>query len=463
MPLSLGARVTFDVERPVAGGWMLARHDGQVVLVAGAIPGERITARVTRVARGTVYADTVEVVTASPDRRPGVEGRCGGSILGHIDYARQVTLKAAIIEDAWRRIGRLSAPSPLPVMASHERGYRSRARLHAYDGRLGFFREGTHQLCDPAATGQLSESTLAWVREAGAALSADAARALVAVDLVENASGTERACHLHVRPGAPPRMFESLASGLTGLSVGTEAVSTGLTGLSVGTEAVSTGLTGLSVGTEAADDEESQGWPPDRGVVVVAGEPSVTDVIDLSKDGRPVHVSLRHGARAFFQGNRFLLGPLVQLVVDAALDAAVLDLFAGTGLFGLALAATGRAPITMVEGDPVSGRDLAANAAASGVDVSVEQLSVESYLARPRTGISTWVVDPPRTGLSEAVREAALRDRPARIVYVSCDPATLARDARALVQGGYQVRSLTGLDMFPSTAHVEAVCVLDGG
>ena len=154
------------------------------------------------------------------------------------------------------------------------------------------------------------------MREVGAALSPDAARALVAVDLVENASGTERACHLHVRPGAPPRMFESLASGLTG----------------------------LSVGTETADDEESQGWTPDRGVVVVAGEPSVTDVIELFRDGRPVHVSLRHGARSFFQGNRFLLGPLVQLVVEAALDAAVLDLFAGTGLFGLALAATGRSP-----------------------------------------------------------------------------------------------------------------------
>jgi 23S rRNA (uracil1939-C5)-methyltransferase len=434
MPLSLGARVTIDAERPVAGGRMLARHDGQVVLVAGAIPGERITARVTRVARGTVYADTVEVVTASPDRRPGVEGRCGGSILGHIDYARQVTLKAAIIEDAWRRIGRLSAPAPVSVVASHERGYRSRARLHAHHGRLGFFREGTHQLCDPATTGQLSDPTLAWVREAAAALSADAARALVAVDLVENASGTERACHLHVRAGAPPRMFESLA----------------------------TGLTGLSVGTEAAADEEAHGSPPDRGVVVVAGEPAVTDVIDLSTDGRPIHVSLRHGARSFFQGNRFLLGPLVQLVVDAALHAAVLDLFAGTGLFGLALAAAGRAPVTMVEGDPVSGRDLAANAAASGAGVSVEQRSVESYLARPRTGVSTWVVDPPRTGLSEAVREAALRDRPDRIVYVSCDPATLARDARALVQGGYEVRSLTGLDMFPSTAHVEAVCVLDG-
>jgi 23S rRNA (uracil1939-C5)-methyltransferase len=70
-------------------------------------------------------------------------------------------------------------------------------------------------------------------------------------------------------------------------------------------------------------------------------------------------------------------------------------------------------------------------------------------------------VEPPRAGLPEAGRQAALRDRPDRIVYVSCDPATLARDAAALVGGGYRVRSLVGLDMFPSTAHVEAVCVLD--
>ncbi len=204
---------------------------------------------------------------------------------------------------------------------------------------------------------------------------------------------------------------------------------------------------------------------PDRGVarsraVVVAGDPSVTDVIEFSQSGRPVRVSLRHGARSFFQGNRFLLAPLVQLVSDATEEGSVLDLFAGTGLFGLALAATEHASVTMVEGDPVSGHDLALNAAARATDVSVEHLSVEAYLAQPRTGFVTWVVDPPRTGLSEAVRAAALRDRPARIVYVSCDPATLARDVRALVQGGYEVRSLTGLDLFPSTAHVEAVCVL---
>jgi 23S rRNA (uracil1939-C5)-methyltransferase len=432
--LQLGARVTLEAERPVAGGRMLARHEGQVVLVAGAIPGEIVEARVTRVARGTVYADAVEVVTASPDRRPGVEGRCGGTIFGHIDYPRQVALKAAIIEDAWRRIARLPVPASVPMMASPERGYRSRARLHARDGRLGFYREGTHQLCDAAVTGQLGEATVAWIRQAEATLQASAARSLAAVDVVENAAATERAGHLHFHGSQVPRELVALAAGLVGLSAGPAS---------------------------GDDDEQSRGRPVEGRAVVLAGDPSVVDDISVP-GGKSASVSLRHGARSFFQSNRFLLTPLVQLVVEAAHSGAVLDLFAGTGLFGLSLAAAGRGPVVMVEDDPSSGRDLRFNASSAGAGVTVQQQSVENYLAAPRPGTPTWIVDPPRTGLPDAVRAAALRDRPDRIVYVSCDPATLARDVRALVEGGYEVRSLSGLDMFPSTAHVEAVCVLDG-
>jgi 23S rRNA (uracil1939-C5)-methyltransferase len=218
----------------------------------------------------------------------------------------------------------------------------------------------------------------------------------------------------------------------------------------------------LSAGSASGDDdEESRGRPVEGRAVVLAGDPSVVDDIPVP-GGQSASVSLRHGARSFFQSNRFLLTPLVRLVVEAAHGGAVLDLFAGTGLFGLALAAAGRGPVVMVEGDPSSGHDLTFNASSAGAGVTVRQQSVESYLAAPRPGSPTWIVDPPRTGLPDAVRAAALRDRPDRIVYVSCDPATLARDVRALVEGGYEVRSLTGLDMFPSTAHVEAVCVLDG-
>jgi tRNA/tmRNA/rRNA uracil-C5-methylase (TrmA/RlmC/RlmD family) len=170
---------------------------------------------------------------------------------------------------------------------------------------------------------------------------------------------------------------------------------------------------------------------------------------------------LRHDVRSFFQGNRFLLQPLVQHVLDVALDGPALDLYAGTGLFGLTLAAALRIPVVLVEGDAWSGRDLADNAAPLAGLAHVEQESVEQFVSDPSGGCRTWIVDPPRTGLSDAVRAAIDRDRPERLIYVSCDVATLARDVRALTDRGYEASALTGFDLFPSTAHVEAVCVLD--
>jgi 23S rRNA (uracil1939-C5)-methyltransferase len=226
-------------------------------------------------------------------------------------------------------------------------------------------------------------------------------------------------------------------------------------------EALADGLTGLSAGRAVDDDDQYRTLPIEDRAVVIAGDPLVTDVIPVPGQQQSASVSLRHGPRSFFQSNRFLQAPLTQLVVDSVHHGPVLDLFAGTGLFGLALAAAGREAVAMVEGHPSSARDLAANAA--GAAVTVHRQSVEDYLAAPRPGMKTWIVDPPRTGLPDAVRAATLREHPDRVVYVSCDPATLARDVRTLVSGGYQVRSLTGLDMFPSTAHVEAVCVLDSG
>jgi 23S rRNA (uracil1939-C5)-methyltransferase len=440
MPLSAGTAVILDIERAVAGGRMLARHDGQIVFVSGAVPGERVEAVVERVARGTVFAATRQVLTPSADRRPNAAGGCGGSVYGHIAYARQVELKASVIEDAWRRVGRLALPGTLPVVPSPERGYRSRARLHASGTRLGFYREGTHDLCDPATTGQLSDASIAWIRNFEARLAADDVRGLVALELVEDAHGRERACHLATAPGVDWRRLDPLADGLTGLSVSAP---------------VPRGHDG-----GAANPDDRLGA---AGGTVLAGDPSVVDRLSVARagSGPPTEVLLRHDVRSFFQGNRFLLQPLAQHVLDAPLDGPVLDLYAGTGLFGLSLAAATRVPVVLVEGDWWSGRDLAANATPFAGLVQVEQESVERFVSRPRGGHRTWIVDPPRTGLSDAVRAAIGRDRPERVVYVSCDVPTLARDVRALTGAGYEAATLTGFDMFPGTAHVECVCVLD--
>ena len=175
-------------------------------------------------------------------------------------------------------------------------------------------------------------------------------------------------------------------------------------------------------------------------------------------------VHLQRGVRAFFQGNRFLIEPLVDHVIARVPEGPVVDLYAGVGLFGLSLVAARSSAVIVVEGDPVSGSDLKANAEPFGDRVHVEGQSVEQFVALVRdrkedmTG-ATMIVDPPRTGMTKEALAGAIGLQPARIVYVSCDVATFARDTRTLIDAGYELKELTGVDLFPNTAHVETVAV----
>ncbi|MCC6989987.1 MAG: TRAM domain-containing protein, partial [Acidobacteria bacterium] len=156
-----GELLTLAIERPAVGGRMIARHDGAIVLVAGAIPGERVTARVERVQRRTVFARTVEVLEASPDRVAADAGlACGGHVFAHIAAPRQAALKAEMITDAFRRQGRLEIDA-VPVSTGPADGYRTRARVHLRRGRWGFFEEGSHALCDISASRQLRAESAA--------------------------------------------------------------------------------------------------------------------------------------------------------------------------------------------------------------------------------------------------------------------------------------------------------------
>jgi tRNA/tmRNA/rRNA uracil-C5-methylase (TrmA/RlmC/RlmD family) len=164
---------------------------------------------------------------------------------------------------------------------------------------------------------------------------------------------------------------------------------------------------------------------------------------------------------SFFQGNRFLTGTLVRRVLSLAAGDRVADLYAGVGLFTVPLAHRGAA-VLAVEGDPSSADDLAANASPWPSSVRLTRGAVEEYLRRPpMPAPDAVIVDPPRTGMSaEALDRLAGWGAPG-IVYVSCDPATLARDAARLVQHGYRLLSLEGLDLFPNTPHVEAIAAFE--
>ena len=423
--IQAGSTLTLDVEKPAAGGRMLARHAGQVVLVWGAIPGERVAARVERVGKGVAYAEATEVLDASPDRRPAhADWRCGGNVYAHVAYERQRVLKGEIIQDALGRIGHLPLLAPPAVVGSPEVGYRMRARLHVQDGRIGFFREGSHELCDAGPTGQLLPETMQWLQRMEQQLGSAGLTGIVSIEIAENIPANERVCHLEVQSGLDVNALAALSM---------EASLTGLTAARL-----------LRPGVER-----------------LSGVPTVTDVLQVSDESPPRIVRLRRDVRAFFQGNRFLLERLVRHVAALVPEGPVMDLYAGVGLFGLSLAAAGVSDVTLVEGDPVSSADLQRNAEPFGERVRVRRNSVEEWL----TAIDippdpTFIVDPPRTGLSREAIAGIIRQNPSRVVYVSCDVATLARDIRTFVDAGYELGGLTGFDLFPNTAHVESVALL---
>ena len=417
-----GDLVEVTIEKPAAGGRMLARLEGQVMLVAGAIPGERVRARLDSKRGGVVFATAIDILDPSPDRQPaGDDPACGGRHFAHIARPRQLGLKAEIVRDAFRRIAHLDLPGYLPVHASPEDGYRMRARLHVQGSTLGFYREGTHELCDPRCSRQLLPDSLDVLAAVSSVLNDAGVSDGRTLELSENRAATERSLYLEVsRMGRGAIALE----GLLDLA----------------------GVTGFGIARA--------GEP-----VAAAGSPIVADELVLARaTGQTATVRLQRHVTGFFQSNRFLLQLLVERVLAQVPEGPMTDLYAGVGLFGLAHAGLGRGDVIAVEGDPGGVEDLQANAAPYPDRVRVEAQPVEDALCRRSTVDGrTIVVDPPRTGLSREAVAALAAARPPRVVYVSCDVATLARDAAALAAAGYDLVCAEVFDLFPGTAHVESL------
>jgi 23S rRNA (uracil1939-C5)-methyltransferase len=414
-----GDILALTVEKPAAGGAMIARLDGRVVLVAGAIPGERVRARVHRVGKGVAYATTVEVEEASPDRRePFCDPQCGGLLYNHIAYPRQLAIKGEVIADAFKRIGRLDLPGPVEVAGSREDGYRMRARLHVRGHRVGFFREGTHDLCDVRATRQLLPETCDVLDRLAAAIrSLGGGDAVREIEVSENVAGTERVVHLQTSQPLDERLVAKL-----------------------------TAIDGLTPG------------------------PYVTDTLAIGEDT----ITLRRHVLSFFQGNRYLLRDLVTHVVERVpIGGTLLDLYAGSGVFAVAAAVARGAFGLAVEGDGYAAHDLHENASPVVRQITTMRGAVEGLAsgvlraprlleaAPGRPIVETVIVDPPRTGISREAIEVVLKTLAPHLIYVSCDVATLARDARKIVDAGYAITRVDGFDLFPNTPHVETVVVFN--
>lgn len=423
--MNTGDRLTLTIEKPAAGGRMIARHAGAIVLVSGSIPGEVVEAEIEKVQRGTAWARVARVLEASPSRvARDDDGACGGNVLAHVAYERQLTLKREIIEDAFARIARLPLPGPVDVAGSPASGYRMRARLHVADGRIGFFREGTHALCDAAGTQQLLPETIEVLRQIERTTRGGAARLVQEIELAENCAADQRALHWLLHDDADPSRLGSLPP--------------------------LAGVRGISCAARL-------GARP----LVLTGTPEVSDTIALSFPAGQSRVTLTRQAHSFFQGNRYLLAPLLQAVIEQVPAGRVLDLYAGVGLFSVALAASGVHHVVAIEGERASAHDLKRNAAQVSGRLEPRHQSVESYLQVRQPKVDVLLVDPPRTGMTKDARRGALALHASRLVYVSCDVATLARDARVIVDSGYRLSHARAFDLFPNTAHVESLVTFD--
>jgi 23S rRNA (uracil1939-C5)-methyltransferase len=329
---------------------------------------------------------------------------CGGCLYAHVAYPRQLALKSDVIADAFARIAKLALPQRVDVVPSPELGYRMRARLHMRGHRLGFFREGTHDICDARATGQLLPATADVLDRLAAGISSLGLN-VREIELSENIEASDRAVSLDAAAAMDARSLTRLAAieGIT--AFGPEAIVT----------------EHMTVGGAA--------------------------------------VALRRSVLAFFQGNRYLLSRLAEHVVDAIpRDAELVDLYAGAGLFAVCAAAAKHAHVRAVEGDRVSAADLFANATVCD-DIQPVRQPVEAFLSASPARPDVLVVDPPRTGLSREALAGVILMRAPMLIYVSCDVATLARDSKRLVESGYAIERGDAFDLFPNTPHVETVVI----
>lgn len=420
------------IERVVPGGAGLARLDGAVTLVAGALPGDTVLVEPRGDGPRLLRAEALAVVSAGPHRRPAEEvcplaadGRCGGCDWPAAKLESHAALKTELVRDAIRRIGRVPDAEVPPIrFVPSPRKYRLRSRFR-WDGRsaLGFLGRASSRVADVEACEVVTDALLARLPAVRAALAGSGAPECE-LQLLEGNGGAPLLGELRLERALP--IADEVASALHGPLDGVRVVANGRLAASRGPSS-----------------------------------------LHLDAGGARFRVSVS----SFFQANRHLLEAFLGEAREAARHAAAagtsrgaLDLYAGAGFLTRALLEAGF-ETDAVEADPSSSADLAANLAAwraEGVAGKGRPVAatVEDHVRRLREAPGAVFADPPREGLSPAVRKALLRLRPRHLFLVSCDPATFARDLAALLPS-YRAASLALLDLFPGTHHVETLATLE--
>jgi len=439
--------VSVEIDSWAAGGRGLGRVDGRVWMVAGAAPGDRVLARVLSDHGRYVEAVVDTVERASSFRRtPGcpIQSDCGGCPLMVVDESAQRDAKRRFLIDALERIGRFSGSFPVdPMIATPPAvGYRNKIELtFGRSGRSGVVL-GYHRSTDAA---QLLDVEACAIGDPRLQPLLQAARAYFL-------SGPGAGDPALGSPLEPLRLVLRASGARDERLVafrGSQGPFATLTEFARVATSVDPGLAGV---VRIVSGSQRRG-----GAVIetVSGRPWIEDELH--------GITFRVPAATFLQVHTQAAATLGAHVLDGAgSPAEVVELYGGVGALGLALSRRG-ARVTIVDADPRAVDCGSEAAQAHGLASALfERSDVLSFLAG-RSGHPApdlVIADPPRTGLGKGVAERLARLGAPRIAMVSCDPATLARDLAELARKGYAVERVAPFDLFPQTAHVEAVAWL---
>ena len=433
-----------------AEGQGVAHVEGCAVFLPNAIAGERVRLRIEKAQKTWASGKIVEILEKSPhrcNRACPVAKLCGGCDFWHMDYEEETRLKAERVKTCLSRLGGENL-SQVPILAAPDcRGYRNKAQypVASKKGRAyaGFFRAGTHDVVEnqrclilPEKTDAVKDAVMDYVNQ-------------FRVSVYDEATHKGLLRHIYVRRGAVSgQILVCLVCNGEKLPK-VDALLSRLQKIPGFTTLV------LSVNTKKGN--------------AVLGDKFITLYGPGYIEDTLCGLNFRLSPRSFYQVNHHQAQRLYETAIEQAgitKNDTVLDLYCGVGTITLAMAsAAGK--VMGVEVIPQAVEDAKDNARRNGIenaeffcgDAGQAALELEKNGVRP----DVVVVDPPRKGLNADTIEALSRMAPRRIVYVSCDPATLARDVALLKERGYTLQSTTAVDLFPRCAHVETVVLLSKG
>ena len=453
MPLQKNQILTLRVERLSSDGSGVAHSaDGEAVFVPGTAPGDEARVRIVKDCGRYAFGILDELLTPSPDRIPvdcPVAGPCGGCSLRHLDYAAELRAKQESVLDAFRRIGGLEVPV-LDILPSPEVDrYRNKVQFPVGVDKngapcIGFYAGRTHRIV-PCPDCKLQPGVL---NEIGNALCAFFAQQ--GIRPYDEQSGKGLVRHIFLRRGAHSGQIMVCL-------VCTRAKLPHAEQLCIALREQFPAISTILLNVNAKNTN-----------VILGGENHILygpGYIEDTLCGVPV----RLGPLSFYQVNTLAAERLYGVAAQYAQltpDDTLLDLYCGMGTIGLSMADQCRELIG-VEIVPEAIESAKANAARMGEAVAAKSRffcadagQAATQLAAEGLHPDIVMLDPPRKGCDEATLSAVVRMAPRRVVYVSCNPATAARDAAWLEKNGYHAEKVLPVDLFPRTKHVEAVLLL---